>query len=673
MRRAWDDYLSEGRLDRVRQPIAESWHRSQIAGVDPCRSRAPTMTDPTEVAARWEAHPLNVAAPLVRRWLGAVAAGSEHLLVATDADGVLLWIDGDVRMRSAAADGMNLVEGSVWSEAAVGTSGIGTALAADHPVQVHAAEHFSELFHPWSCSAAPVHDPDDGRLLGVIDLTAAISKAHLGTVAAALAAACAVEADLRVRAQERDARLRLRYLERMASAGGKLALVSRSGRVIADHPDGFLHAARVALPAGGGAIVLADGCEGYAEALDRDDAYIVYARGGRCRSRAPRRAAEADATESESGWRRAQLELSQLAEEQAALRRAATLVAGQATAEEIFATVAEEVARLLRADRGAVCRYTEDGTMTVLAHWTRQGGTLPVGTRVKRESESDSVAALVRQSGQPSRVDGPRATVGAPILAEGRVWGAVLAAWTGPLPLAKETETRLMGFAELVATAISNAVTRAELNASRARIVTAADETRRRIQRNLHDGAQQRLVSIALELRAAAGDASASRDELARALLRAADAVTAAVDELRELARGIHPAALSERGLAPVLRTLSRRSAIPVELEISTPERFADHIEAAAYYVVSELLTNATRHARASAARVAVGQLSGVLHVSVHDDGVGGADPARGTGLIGLRDRVEALGGTISVESPIGGGTAVLVCLPLDGFDSGLA
>jgi signal transduction histidine kinase len=382
-----------------------------------------------------------------------------------------------------------------------------------------------------------------------------------------------------------------------------------------------------------------------------------------------------------TGWRREQLELSRLVEEQAALRRVATLVAGEATADETFATVAEEVARFLRADRGTVCRYEPDGTMTVVAFWTHSGHVLPAGTRVALEGAD--VSGLVHQLGRPARIDGydglsgpvidvastlgapPRSTVGAPILVEGRVWGAILASATGRDPLPGDTESRLMGFAELVATAIANAVARADLHASRARIVTAADASRRRIERNLHDGAQQLLVSVALELRAAAGNLTAGPDELREELARTANEVTAALDELREISRGIHPAIVTKGGLGPALRALCRRSATPVQLELSTAGRFPEPIEVTGYYVVSELLANAVKHARASVIGVCVEQLHGRLHLSVRDDGIGGADPG-GSGLVGLRDRVEAMQGTMVVESPAGAGTAVLVSLPLE-------
>ncbi|MCU1670239.1 MAG: two-component sensor histidine kinase [Blastococcus sp.] len=690
--RIWDDYLSSGLLSQARLPIAESWRRSQLAGIDPTRARAPTtFEDRRAVRERWEDHPLEVAAPVIRRWLGPVAGDSEHLIVVSSAQGLLLWLDGDGRVRSAASDSMNFVEGALWSEAGAGTNAIGMALAIDHPVQVHAAEHFSEMVHGWTCAAAPVHNPEDGRLLGVIDLTGPMAMVDPRSLAAVVATARAVEADLRGRVQQRDARLRIRYLDRMTSAGDRLALVSRSGRVIADHPDGVLPAGRVDVPTGGGEVMLPGGEPGFAEPLDGGEAYVVRALRPHRNARARFRRNLTSVLEEEpvadsgdvTGWRRAQLEFSRLAEEQAALRHVATMVAGRSTAEEIFATVAEEVARLLRADQGTVGRYEPDGTMTVTAFWASGDRTLPVGTRI--ELDGPSVAALVQESGRPSRIDdygrlsgtvielartlgaGRRSTVGAPILVEGRVWGAILASLLGPAPLAEETESRLMGFAELVATAISNAVARAELHASRARIVAAADQTRRRIERDLHDGAQQRLASLALQLRAAAGRVTAGRDDLRDELVRAEKAVTVALDELREISRGIHPAILSRGGLGPALRALSRRSVTPVELEVSISGRHPERIEVAAYYVVSELLTNAVKHARASVLHVAVEEVTGTLHLSIRDDGIGGADPARGSGLVGLRDRCEALGGTIAVESPVGAGTEVLVCLPLEG------
>jgi signal transduction histidine kinase len=235
----------------------------------------------------------------------------------------------------------------------------------------------------------------------------------------------------------------------------------------------------------------------------------------------------------------------------------------------------------------------------------------------------------------------------------------------GPGAAGESTESRLAGFAELVAAMISDAVIRADLNDSRARIVAAVDESRRRVERDLHDGAQQRLATLALQLRAAASDVTAEPGELRDMLARAADDVNAALDEVREIAHGLHPAVLSTGGLAPALQALARRSAVPVELTVSTGGRLAERIEVTAYYVVCEVLTNAVKHARASVVHVTAVQRGGTLCLSIRDDGVGGADPARGSGLIGLRDRVEAVGGTMLIQSPAGAGTTVLVCLSL--------
>jgi signal transduction histidine kinase len=675
LRRVWDDFLADGRLEAVRLPIAESWQRSRAAGVDPSGSRAPTvLADRDDVAARWETHPLEAAAPLVREWLGAVADESEHVIVISDADGLLLCVEGNAKVRSAAADSMNFVEGALWSEVGAGTNAIGTALAADHAVQVHAAEHFNEVVHAWTCSAAPVHDPEDGRLLGIVDLTGRMRTAHPHTFAVARATAHAVEADLRVRLQERDARLRDRYLAEIMPGSEPRALVSVTGRVIAGHRKGFLRGERLAVPPAGGELILPSGLRAFAEPVGDAEAFIV--RVLRETHRSSVNGSASDLTERA----REQIELGRLAEEHAALRRVATLVAGRAAAEEIFAAVAEEVARLLRADRGTVCRYEPDKSMTVTAYWSEEGRTLPVGTRVGLEG--DSVAAMVQRSGGPTRRDSyegvagpvielartlgatPRSTVGAPIVVEGDMWGAIVASSTKSEPLPADTESRIMGFAELVATAISNAVGREQLAASRARIVTTADETRRRIERNLHDGLQQRLVTLALDLQVVK-DAAPTRQVLLAELSRIQAGLGAALDDLREISRGIHPAILSDGGLAPALRTLARRSAIPVELDVPIHARLPEPVEVAAYYVVSEALTNTAKHARASVARVAVEQRNGTLHLSIRDDGAGGADPRRGSGLIGLRDRVEAMGGTIVVDSPVGAGTSLVVALPV--------
>jgi signal transduction histidine kinase len=206
---------------------------------------------------------------------------------------------------------------------------------------------------------------------------------------------------------------------------------------------------------------------------------------------------------------------------------------------------------------------------------------------------------------------------------------------------------------------------REELAASRARIVAAGDQARRRIERDLHDGTQQRLVSLVLDLRAAEAAVPSTQPELRAQLDRVADGLAGALEELRELSRGIHPAILSEGGLAPALKALARRSAIPVELAVDTPARLPEPVEVAAYYVISEALANAAKHAQASVAQVEVRARDGLLHLSVRDDGVGGAEPGAGSGLGGLGDRVEALGGTIQVHSPAGQGTRLQIDLPI--------
>jgi signal transduction histidine kinase len=373
-------------------------------------------------------------------------------------------------------------------------------------------------------------------------------------------------------------------------------------------------------------------------------------------------------------------ELGRLADEQAALRRVATLVAHRAPQAEVFAAVAGEVGRLLPADLAHMVRYEPDDTVTRVAAWGRRGEHVPVGAH--QRPEGDSVSALVRQTGRPARVDdydvadapgpiadairalGIRSSVGCPILVEGRPWGVMIASSTQPEPLPASTESRMTDFTELVATAIANANSRAELAASRQRVVAAADHTRRRIERDLHDGIQQRLVALGLDLRAIQAALLTELPELGTQLDQVADGLTGTLDELRELSRGIHPAILSEGGLGPALKALGRRSAVPVELDVHLQARLPEPVEVAAYYVVSEALANAAKHAHASVVHVDVHTADDDLRLSVRDDGVGGADPAQGSGLVGLSDRVQAFGGTITLHSPVGEGTTLRVELP---------
>jgi signal transduction histidine kinase len=377
-------------------------------------------------------------------------------------------------------------------------------------------------------------------------------------------------------------------------------------------------------------------------------------------------------------------QLGRLADEQAALRRVATLVARGVAPAEVFAAVAEEVGRLLGADAAHVLRYEHDGTVTLVAGWTREGDSLPVGTRYPIKEET--LSALMLHTGQPARTDsyadypgsigarirqlGIQSSVACPITVQGRLWGATAVSSKRPEPLPAATEARIADFTELAAAAIANTQARAELAASRARIVRAADEARRRIERDLHDGIQQRLVSLALDLRATQASVPAEHPELQRQLDRVVGGLGEALEELRETARGIHPAALSQGGLGPALKALARRCPIPVEADLKIETRLPEPVEVAAYYVVAEALTNAAKHAHASLAHVGVQAGDGHLHLSVRDDGVGGADPALGSGLTGLTDRVQALGGTITIHSPTGHGTTLQIHLPtgLDGL-----
>jgi hypothetical protein len=277
LKRLWERFLGDGRVDAVRTPIADSWRRSHEAGVDPSPDyRAPVLADEDETSARWNVHPLAAALPLIEDSLTAIADESAHLIVVSDADGLLLWIGGNARVRMAAADSMNFTEGALWSENGAGTNAIGTALAADHAVQVFAAEHFNEIVQAWTCAAAPVHDPDTGKLLGIVDLTGKMTTVHPHSLALANTTAKAVESQLRWAMHERDDRLRARYHERIALADRR-ALVTPSGRVLADRPEGWLQGQRLELPAGGGELVLDSGKRAFAEPLGHEDAFIVRA------------------------------------------------------------------------------------------------------------------------------------------------------------------------------------------------------------------------------------------------------------------------------------------------------------------------------------------------------------------------------------------------------------
>jgi signal transduction histidine kinase len=373
--------------------------------------------------------------------------------------------------------------------------------------------------------------------------------------------------------------------------------------------------------------------------------------------------------------------LARMADEQAALRRVATLVARGAPPEELFAAVTEEVGQLLPVEYAHMGRYEPDGTLTFVAAWGRAGPLFPVGTRLMLGGKN--LATIVAQTGHPARLDdyddasgplavalrerGVRSSVATPIMVEGRLWGAMAAGSIVEMRLLPDTEARLAQFTELLATAIANAKNRADLAASRARIVAAADDTRRQIERDLHDGTQQRLVSLGLELRAAQAAVPPGLGELEGDLSRVAEGLASVFDELREISRGIHPAILSKGGLAPALRALTSRSVVPVELDLRSVRRLPEHVEVAAYYVVSEALTNAAKHAHASVVHVEVEARNAILRLAIRDDGVGGAVPGHGSGLVGLSDRIEALGGTLEVTSPAAIGTTLRIEIPVRG------
>jgi signal transduction histidine kinase len=373
----------------------------------------------------------------------------------------------------------------------------------------------------------------------------------------------------------------------------------------------------------------------------------------------------------------ARAEVARLAEEQAALRRVATLVARGGQPSDVFHTVAAELAGLLQADHVVVCRYESGSELTVLASRGTVLPEVPLGTRISHEG--DSVGAVVRRSERSARretYEGARGTipelaraaglqvaVGAPVVVDGRLWGVASAGWKlGQHPPA-DTEERMAKFAELLGTAVANADSRDQLTASRARLVTEADEARRRVVRDLHDGAQQRLVQTILTLRLAQGELEPNSGE-AEALVAAALAdAQQANTELHELAHGILPAVLAEGGLRSGIGAIVSRLDLPVEVDVPS-ERFPADIEASAYFVVAEALTNVVKHSRAERAQVRARMEDGMLRVEVRDDGVGGADPS-GHGLLGLGDRVTAMGGRLVVESPDGGGTLLAAKLPV--------
>ena len=659
--RDWERFLSAGDVDGVRPPVAESWRRSVDAGVDPSGRRLPAVAvEHRDATTLFREHPLSHAAELIRDCLAGIAGESEHLIVVSDAAGMLLDVEGDVRVRSRAADLMNFSEGALWTETSAGTNAIGTALAADHAVEIFATEHFLAPVQAWTCSAAPVHDPETRDLLGVIDLTGLRERVHPQSMAIVMTTARAVESYLRQRLLERDALLRARYGARLGAGRDRRALAAPTGRLIADDPRGWLGASPLELPPGGGDLLLPSGELAIAEPLGAGEVFLVRQLSG---SRAPRDP------------------LGQVAAEQAALRRLATAVAQGVPPDRILRAVADEIRPLLGVDDAAVVRYDADGTATILAG---SGAWLEAASVSMRVAHSDSlVINQVFRTGRSARTDNPdhsaipgpigaylrrvgiRSAVASPVTVDRHLWGAMAASTRREL-LPANIEERMANFTELVGVVIANAESRAEIQASRARVVAAADEARRRIQRDLHDGAQQRLVVTIMALKEAhdaLADTSGEATELVDAALMEAEE---AVEELRELAQGILPPALGRGGLRAAIDALVTRLPLPVTVDI-TPQRLPAALEAAAYFIVAEALTNTVKHARADRALVTAVVDGRVLRLVVRDDGVGGAVDGRGSGLVGLRDRAEALNGELRIHSPAGKGTVIAAFLPIAG------
>jgi PAS domain S-box-containing protein len=373
-------------------------------------------------------------------------------------------------------------------------------------------------------------------------------------------------------------------------------------------------------------------------------------------------------------------DLRRLADEQAALRRVATLVARGTDSPAVFDAVCAETAQLIGASTVNLACFTADGFNLTMAGWSLRDTHVPTGTRLPLGP--DTINGAIQRTAAPARVDsyadakgelaalirrrGIRSEVGAPVIVGGHLWGALIAGTDGDEPLPAGAERRVASFAELIATAVSNATTRSELITSRARIVAAGDEARRRIERNLHDGTQQRLIALGLDLQSVRAAIPAELVDAHSGLERIGGDLEAILDDVREISRGLHPALLSQAGLGPSLRALARNFPVPVKLDVSISERPSESIEIAVYYVVSEALANVVKHAHASEISIALRTSGSAIRARIEDDGVGGAETSAGSGLVGLIDRVEALGGRFTLDSPPGAGTAISIVLPLD-------
>jgi signal transduction histidine kinase len=688
VQRARERFLSAGRLDQggARPDVLDSWRRSQALGVQPDRFDLPFVREPNGDSPLAAA-----AAPVLRRIAADLAAQSVSAIV-TSADGVVLErVAADVTIMNA-LDTVQLAPGYSYAEEFVGTNGIGTALETGQPTFIRGDEHYVGTLGRLACAGTPIRDPITRNVVGVLDLTCWAGQSDPLLFALANSAGGQIEDRMRALSHESETALLDAYLQEakrfplgVLAIGGEIVLMNRYLRTALDADDqtallqhatdllcsAVAVAALAVLPSGNTAKITA-----VERAVVRGGTNAVFhvhlAVDAVRRPLAIRQRGEVLVGASRD-------ELGTLAELQAALRRVATLVAQGAAPAAVFSAVPDELARCLHVRHSALFRYEADGAATLLAARQEPVSTrLPVGKPFSLQGEN--IPAMVLHTGRAARIDshdnasgsaaaktralGVRSAVGAPIVVGGRVWGAAIVGSTRPEPLPPDTEARVGDFADLVATALANAQTRQELTASRARIVAAADEARRRIERDLHDGAQQRLVSLGLELRTAEAAVPPGLREVKAQIAAIATGLADISHDLREISHGIHPAVLSKGGLGSALKTLARRSTVPVELHVEIDRQLPELIEVAAYYVVAEALTNVAKHARASQVDVYVDTEEDELRLSIRDDGIGGADSAKGSGLIGLIDRVEAVGGTMQISSHAGCGTSLLATIP---------
>jgi signal transduction histidine kinase len=638
--------------------------------------------------------PLTTAAAPVLGRIADDLSGQAVSIILTSSDGLVLQrLASDPSMMNA-LDKVRLAPGYSYAEEFVGTNGIGTALENGHPTFIRGDEHYVGTLTRLACAGAPIRDPISRRIVGVLDLTCWAGKSDPVQFALAKTAANQIEDRMRALAHESETALLEAYLEQarrfplgVLAIGGDVVLMNTHLRQALDANDqmALLEHATDVLPARMTGCVLAVLPSGTAVKISAVERSVT--RGGRINAVFHVHVA-ADAAAQVPGVAQPRERLvavghdplSMLAEQQASLRRVATLVARGVDPSDVFALVADELARCLNVAHAALVRRESDGTAVLLAgHHEPESLKLRVGERFSLDGET--VAATVMRTGQAARMDshdnargagagyirqlGVCCAVGAPIVVDGRLWGAAIVGSTQPGPLPPDSEARVGDFADLVGTAIANAETRAQLTASRARIVAAADDARRRFERDLHDGAQQHLVSLGLELRAAEASVPTELHPLKDQIAHIATDLGAVSQELREISHGLHPAVLS-RGLGPALKALRRRSAVPVELDIGVDVQVPERVEVAAYYVVAEALTNAAKHARASKIDVCVDTDGATLRLLIRDDGDGGADAAKGSGLTGLIDRVEAHGGKMAISSPIGRGTSLVATIPFE-------